>query len=367
MDPTINDAAERGDERLVALCCWAQPGLSRVLQRPLVEPPVAVSLGGDASFRRYFRYQDPETLQSFLLVDAPPPQEDVALFVRVATEFQTAGMRTPQIHEADPEQGFMLLEDFGDSLFLPRLQLAQRSGDEQVADRLYESALTSLLALQRDSGPSQLPPYDAERLMNEMRLFDQWFCGDMLGLELDSGTQRLLDETWQFLAEAAIAQKPVRVHRDYHSRNLMIIDGDIAARPGVIDFQDAVLGPVTYDLVSVLKDCYIVWPRAQVRRWLAKYHEQAGKRLILPESLSFESFYRDFELMGMQRHIKVLGIFCRLALRDGKRGYLGDLPVVLDYVQQTARTYPELAAFSNWFERIPLPRIRERLLQEPVA
>lgn len=144
----------------------------------------------------------------------------------------------------------------------------------------------------------------------------------------------------------------------------MVIGGDVSARPGVIDFQDAVIGPITYDLVSLLKDCYIVWSRSQVEHWLRRYYRQSCERSLLAKPLLFSDFFRDFELMGLQRHIKVLGIFCRLALRDGKRGYLGDLPVVLDYVQQTARAYPELATFSDWFERVPLPKIRERLQQE---
>jgi len=363
-ETVMKNATQSGDERQAALCEWAQPVLSALLQRTLPAPPAAQSLGGDASFRRYFRYIDTDTAQSFLLVDAPPPNEDVALFVRVAAEFQATGMRTPRIYEADPEQGFMLLEDFGDSLFLPRLQSARQSGQEHVANSLYESAMASLLDLQMDSCASPLPPYDNDRLLGEMRLFDQWFCGEMLALDLEPETQRMLDDTWRFLAEAAIAQTQVRVHRDYHSRNLMVIGGDVSARPGVIDFQDAVIGPITYDLVSLLKDCYIVWSRSQVEHWLRRYYRQSCERSLLAKPLLFSDFFRDFELMGLQRHIKVLGIFCRLALRDGKRGYLGDLPVVLDYVQQTARAYPELATFSDWFERVPLPKIRERLQQE---
>lgn len=365
---TINVVNEKlmmdSDKRLSALCRWAQADISRLLQRPLAEPPAAKSLGGDASFRRYFRYIDPITETSFLLVDAPPPQEDVGLFVRVAAEFHATGVRTPVIHASDPEQGFMLLEDFGDRLFLPRLLAAQQTGEYDSVNALYQAAMASLLDLQRASNQSHLPAYDAERLLNEMRLFDQWFCGEMLGLELDEETRQLLRKTWQFLIDAATAQPQVRVHRDYHSRNLMIVDDDLQARPGVIDFQDAVVGPITYDLVSLLKDCYIVWPTQQVRRWLADYYEQASKQSLLPEALSFQTFCRDFDLMGLQRHIKVLGIFCRLALRDGKRGYLGDLPVVLDYVQQTVRAYPELAEFATWFERVPLLAIQQRLAQE---
>jgi aminoglycoside/choline kinase family phosphotransferase len=354
----------RSDERLNALCQWAQAEISRLLQRPLPEPPEATSLGGDASFRRYFRYVDPLSGQSWLLVDAPPPHEDVGLFVRVATEFHATGMRTPVIHAADPELGFMLLEDFGDRLFLPQLLAAQQSGELADANTLYQAAMGSLLDLQQGSDKSQLPSYDAERLLNEMRLFDQWFCGEMLGLALDDVTQSLLSRTWQYLIDAATAQPQVRVHRDYHSRNLMIVDDEPGNSPGVIDFQDAVVGPITYDLVSLLKDCYIVWPASQVKTWLSDYYQQASERSLLPQSLSFDVFCRDFDLMGLQRHIKVLGIFCRLALRDGKRGYLGDLPVVLGYVQQTARVYPQLDEFAAWFERVPLPLIQQHLKQE---
>lgn len=350
------------DARIEALCRWAQPEISRLLPHPLTVPPAVTGLGGDASFRRYFRYT--EAGQSFLLVDAPAPHEDVGLFVSVAAEFHATGMRTPLIHAADPQQGFMLLEDFGDSLFLPVLIAAQQADNEIPADRLYRAAMGSLLDLQRGSADSQLPPYDATRLLSELQLFDQWFCGEMLGLVLDEPTRHLLNQTWQFLIDAAVAQPQVRVHRDYHSRNLMIVANDLDARPGVIDFQDAVVGPITYDLVSLLKDCYIVWPAPRVQAWLAAFHEKASEQSLLPDSLSFERFNQDFDLMGLQRHIKVLGIFCRLALRDGKRGYLRDLPVVLNYVQQTAKAYPELGKFAEWFEQVPLPRIRQQLQQE---
>jgi aminoglycoside/choline kinase family phosphotransferase len=334
---------------------------------------MAEPLGGDASFRRYFRYRALTDLplqgldvvkNSLMLVDAPPARENNPAFLLTAAEFAAAGLRTPRVLAHDVEQGFMLLEDFGDQLYLPCLQAAQgndnvEDGDMQRVDVLYTQAINALLMLQSDNSPSRLPPYDQTRLHTELSLFDEWFCGRMLGIELNDSEKKLLADTWHFLEQAALKQTQVRVHRDYHSRNLMVrqqADGSHPEHlpPGIIDFQDAVIGPVTYDLVSLLRDCYIVWPVSDVSRWLRQYFDKARARGIVPATLEFETFQRDFDLMGLQRHIKVLGIFCRLALRDNKPRYLLDLPVVMDYVLSVGERHPELNAFIRWFRRGPM-------------
>lgn len=355
---------------------WARETLRQLLGAD-PGPINAVALGGDASFRRYFRYHAPAALplaglsgikSSLMLVDAPPERENNAAFLLTAAEFRQAGLCTPAILAHDLAQGFMLLEDFGDQLYLPCLQAAQGADPEQAepdttdmarVDTLYTQAMGALLALQSDRSASQLPPYDQARLHTELCLFDDWFCGQMLGLTLDADEQQLLADTWHFLEQAALQQTQVRVHRDYHSRNLMVrqlADGSHPEHqpPGIIDFQDAVIGPVTYDLVSLLRDCYIVWPADDVTRWLRQYYDAALAGAILPASLDFATFQRDFDLMGIQRHIKVLGIFCRLALRDNKPRYLLDLPVVMDYVVSVGERHAELAPFISWFRRGPM-------------
>lgn len=351
-----------------ALQDWAQTALLRVFGTD----PGAVKaspLGGDASFRRYFRYHTPAESGlpvSLMLVDAPPSRENNPAFLLAAQAFREAGLHTPRVYSWDLEQGFMVLEDFGDQLYLPVLQEAQREADIARVDVLYGQAIRALLDLQACPQETALPPYSQALLHQELSLFDQWFCVEMLGLTLSDGDKALLARTWEMLERAALAQPQVPVHRDYHSRNLMIrtsADGTLVENqpPGVIDFQDAVIGAVTYDLVSLLRDCYIVWPQQDVERWLRDYAAQARARGILPDLYTDEELLRDFDLMGLQRHIKVLGIFCRLALRDGKTGYLNDLPVVMDYVVQVAGVRPEMADFLQWFRSGPEPLMRRRL------
>lgn len=361
------DAGGAVDARHRHVQAWARSILTQQLGTD-PGPVRADGLGGDASFRRYFRFVAsspldlpalPAPARSLMLVDAPPARENNPAFVLSAAEFSAAGLRTPVILACDLEQGFMLLEDFGDQLYLPCLQAAQADDDIARVDTLYTQAMTALLALQSDRTSSRLPPYDQARLHQELSLFDEWFCGRMLGMSLSADEQKLLSQTWHVLEQAALKQTQVRVHRDYHSRNLMVIaqpDGSHPEDqpPGIIDFQDAVIGPVTYDLVSLLRDCYIVWPADEVDRWLAQFHQQAQALGILPETVSLAQFRRDFDLMGLQRHIKVLGIFCRLALRDNKPRYLLDLPVVMEYVVSVGEQHPELKAFINWFRRGPM-------------
>ena len=351
------------DQRRDALAAWARQCLQEMAGRGLPSGSVH-TVSGDASFRRYFRIVLPaapgsveahwqELLQAtrFILVDAPPAHEDCRRFVRVAQLLRAAGMQTPRVLRADFEQGFMLLEDFGDALYLPALQSA--SG----VDDLYGAAMRALIDLQACGHGSDLPPFSRPLLRTELALFDHWFCERFLGLTLDADERALLERTWTFLEDAALAQPQVCVHRDYHSRNLMILAGDPARGPGVIYFQDAVFGPCTYDLVSLLRDCYIVWPDAQVQAWALQFRRLAVTRGILPagDAAADAAFLRDFDLMGLQRHIKVIGIFCRLNLRDGKPRYMADVPLVIDYVLRVAARHPEMADFNHWFQNRVLP------------
>lgn len=356
---TLRDDVAAVDDRHRELNQWAAHTLGRT------QPLVSQALGGDASFRRYFRHQRSNG-GTWLLVDAPPERENNPAFLLAASEFRAADLPVPHILTSDLDLGFLMLEDFGDRLYLPALQVAQREADAGSADTLYRQAMQALLKLQQSPLPSALPDYDRMLLGRELRLFDEWFCERMLGLVLSPTELSLLRDTWELLIGAALQQPQVRVHRDYHSRNLMIRETDTGepmtdALPGIIDFQDAVVGPITYDLVSLLRDCYIVWPESDVARWLQQFHQQAQALAIIPQCHSLERFRRDFDLMGLQRHIKVLGIFSRLFLRDNKSRYLADLPVVMKYVVDVAERHPEMTDFVTWFRDGPLPTMQQRL------
>lgn len=303
-------------------------------QQPLQITPLA----GDAGFRRYFRTN---TVPSLIAVDSPPAQEDNCAYVNKAHALQAYGVRTPIIYAVDYELGFMLLEDFGEQLLLPLL-------NPQSMDDLYTDAETCLLQIQQLPPNDQLfPHYDSQRLTDEMALFYQWFVTELLGISLDQDEMAMFDNLFASLIDNAVQQPQILVHRDYHSRNLMLLDD---GKLGVIDFQDAVWGPVTYDLVSLLKDCYIRWPAAQVRQRVLAFKQ----RLIGADAdlnIDDREFLRWFDLMGLQRHIKVMGIFARLSLRDGKHHYLQDLPLVINYSLEAASQYPQTQAFCHWFQQ----------------
>ncbi len=305
------------------------------------------AVSGDASFRRYFRVHSHNL--SWIAVDAPADKEDSAPFVAIAQAWEPLDIHAPQVYLADLEQGFMLLSDLGDRLYLDHLDAA----DTATADRLYPQAMQTLTHIQQCKTilGQPLPPYDRELLEREMALFRDWFVGQQLALTLTAYEQKLLDALFESLVESAHAQPQVCVHRDYHSRNLMLIDG---SAPGVIDFQDAVWGPITYDLVSLLRDCYVAWPAADVRRWALSYAELAQQAGLM-EAVSSTRFIGWFDRMGMQRHLKVLGIFSRLNIRDGKPGYLGDIPRTLNYLRQAAEGYPEYQEFVRWIDQRLIP------------
>jgi hypothetical protein len=308
-----------------------------------LEPSSLRSASNDASFRRYFRVDaGARHGGSLIVMDAPPPMEDCRPFVHVAQLFGETGMTVPQVLHADLGRGFLLLTDFGSRTYLDEL-------DDRSADRLYADALGALVAMQSGSRPGALPDYDRELLLRELMLYPEWYVARHKGVELRDDDRRVLLDAFETLLRNNLSQPRVNVHRDYHSRNLMVLEGP--ENPGVLDFQDAVHGPVTYDLVSLLKDAYVSWPEERVLDWAIRYWERARKA-GLPVPADFADFYRDFEWMGLQRHLKVLGIFARLYHRDGKDRYLADLPLVLRYVEQAAARYNAFAGLARLIERI---------------
>ena len=334
------------DARLALIREW----LSRDLRLPHERLAPASS---DASFRRYFRVFSPRG--TYIVMDAPPGREDVRPYLKVSALLAALGAHVPQVHEIDAPRGLLLLEDLGTVSYLQRLE---GGGDP---DALYADALRVLAEIQARGAERarELDPYDREALARELALMPAWFLRKHLGIEPSDADRKILDETFEFLISAGLAQPTVFVHRDYHSRNLMVVG---ERNPGIIDFQDALRGPVGYDLVSLLKDCYISWPRARVENWVSGYRAELMARgyPAAPE----RQFLRDFDLIGVQRHIKVLGIFARLWHRDGKQAYLLDLPRVLDYVRDTASRYAELAKLGEFLERRivdELPRANARV------
>ena len=294
----------------------------------------------DASFRRYFRIRRGEAQPSLIVMDAPPDRENCGPFVHVAQILAEAGVHVPEIHAQDLEQGFLLLSDLGSTTYLDAL-------DEHNAGRLYGDALDALLRIQRASRPGLLPDYGRELLGKELRLFPDWYVARQLRRELDAAQLQTLEKAFSAILDNNLAQARVFVHRDYHSRNLMVCD----PCPGILDFQDAVYGPITYDLVSLLRDAYITWDEERVIDWAIRYWEKARAQ-GLPVRRDFADFYRDFEWMGAQRQLKVLGIFARLSFRDGKDGYLKDQPLVMSYLRRTCGRYPELAALGRMLEKL---------------
>jgi aminoglycoside/choline kinase family phosphotransferase len=292
----------------------------------------------DASFRRYFRVTT--SAGTRIVMDAPPEHEDCRPFVKVAHLFRAAGVNVPEVLAEDIENGYLLLSDLGNTMYLPALT-------DDTAAKLYDDATTALVKIQQASRPDVLPDYDRELLLRELRLFPDWYIAKHLGVELSPTQIQTLGSAFEAILTNNLAQPRVYVHRDYHSRNLMVTEPN----PGIIDFQDAVFGPVTYDLVSLLKDAYIAWDEARIIDWAVRYWEKARKA-ALPVDADFSVFYRDFEWMGVQRHIKVLGIFARLFHRDGKDQYLRDMPLVMTYLRKACERYSGLGAFLRLLDEL---------------
>ena len=302
----------------------------------------------DASFRRYFRAIHNE--RHYIVMDAPPAHEDCAPFVQVSRLFQAAGANVPEVLAQDIAQGFLLLTDLGNTTYLSALNVGS-------AQNLYLDANAALIKIQLASRPGVLPEYDRALLTREMNLFPDWYVGKHLNTQLDSAQQETLHTVFERVLANNLAQPQVYVHRDYHSRNLMVCGDAYGHNPGVLDFQDAVYGSITYDLASLYKDAYIRWDEERVLDWVIRYWEQA-RAARLPVSSDFYEFYRDFEWMGVQRHIKVLGIFARLYHRDGKEAYLKDMPLVMDYLRKACERYSELVPMMRLLDE--LETIKER-------
>lgn len=298
--------------------------------RPIIEPA-----SSDASFRRYFRLRFESGAESRIVMDAPPDKEDCGPFVHVAGLLDAAGLNVPRILACDLANGFLLLPDLGTQTYLSALQ-----ADPSRASTLYGDAIAALVDMQRHCDATSLPPYDRALLLREMELLPEWYIGRHHGHSLSDRQATVLRGAFETLIANNLAQPALFVHRDFHSRNLMVASpaAGNGRNPGILDFQDAVRGPITYDLVSLLKDAYIEWEEEQVLDWTIRYWKAAGAA-GLPVDADFGAFYRDFEWMGLQRHLKVLGIFARLYHRDGKDQYLADLPRVMRHTRKTCERY----------------------------
>jgi hypothetical protein len=298
------------------------------------------SASSDASFRRYFRLfiNNTSLSDSLIVMDAPPENEEITTFCRLGRRFHKLGINVPHILHTDEEQGLVLMTDLGSLHYLDSL-------NDSTVERLYGDALGCLVTLQTGTfdDPTFLPPYSAQLLHQEMDLFREWYLVNHLGLEITAEEHKTMDEAWQLLIDSALEQPQLWVHRDFHSRKLMVTDFN---NPGVIDFQDAVTGPITYDLVSLLKDCYIEWPKERIEDWVLGYHDLALQTGLL-EKENEQQFLRWFHRMGIQRHLKVAGIFARLSHRDGKNQYLNDIPLTLKYLVSALKNDPELSELYN--------------------
>ncbi|GAB4452569.1 MAG: phosphotransferase [Rhodocyclaceae bacterium] len=320
-------------QRIERLAGW----LSRELRgRAFTLEPAS----GDASFRRYFRVCFGEPGESRIAMDAPPEHEDCRPFVHVARLLAAAGLNAPRVLAANLEEGFLLLTDLGRSTYLDVLNPGN-------ADALFEQATDALLRWQCASRPGELPPYDEALLRRELALFPDWYVGRHLGVELAPQQRAALEAVFGRLVAAALAQPATWVHRDFMPRNLMVSEPN----PGILDFQDAVMGPVSYDLVSLFRDAFVSWEEERVLDWTVRYWERA-KRLGVPVRDDFGEFYREFEWMGVQRHLKVLGIFARIRHRDGKPRYLEDAPRFVRYVREAAGRYAPLAPLVRLFDEL---------------
>ncbi len=330
---------QQKDHRLELLFQWLR-------QSDLVEPTL-YPIAGDASFRRYFRI--PQGINSYIAMDAPPEKENCAPFVAISRALRAHGLLTPEIIAADLSQGFLLLTDFGNRLLLNEL-------NPLTMEILYSQALKSLATLQScppEKAHWKIPPFTATFMYNELKLFQEWYLGKYLMLTLSAATKTMLDQLFAFLAQTAANQPQVFMHRDYHSANLMILPDD---QLGILDFQDAFIGPVTYDVVSLLRDCYIAWPDEQIIKLALQYRNQLNLKV------SDTEFLRWFDLMGLQRHLKTLLTFARKFRRDGNPNYLKHIPRTLNYIMRESQPYAESREFNNFLHEIIVPAQKEMMI-----
>jgi N-acetylmuramate 1-kinase len=352
------------DSRKTQLENWTRQQLRQLLSDQTIEIELS-TVSGDASFRRYFRAQNLQ--QSYIAVDSPPENENSELFVEIAGYFRSAGVLAPKVYAQNFELGFLLLEDFGDQLYLRSLlKLQTKAADSEsqlLLEKYYQDAIHALIKIQTKVDKNRLAPYDRKKLRTEMELFESWFCEQYLSLELTAEERALINSCFAFLEDAALSQTQLAVHRDYHSRNLLIVDASRFAGisgPAIIDFQDAMAGAYSYDLVSLLRDCYIRL-RPELVKKLALYYFDAATAHGLIADISATQFLRDLDLIGLQRNFKVMGIFSRLCIRDKKPQYLADIPLVIRYFLEVACKYEEMAPFLDWFETRVLPIAKTKL------
>ena len=329
------------DVRLQHLKVWLDEQLAKLFAEQgwgTVPPATLTAASSDASFRRYFRWEGDG--RSFVVMDAPPPQENCKPFVDIAFLLAKSGINVPKIYAEDLERGFLLLNDLGNKTYLDVI-------DGENADALFHDALQALLAFQQLPMVAPLPSYDVALLRRELELFPEWYVKRELGVEFDAAQQQQWQHISELLIDSALAQPKVLVHRDYMPRNLMLSEPN----PGVLDFQDAVYGPVTYDVTCLFKDAFLSWPEERVRGWLESYWQQASA-LDIPVQADFEDFLRASDLMGVQRHLKVIGIFARICHRDGKPRYLVDVPRFFSYIEAVIARRPELAELQALFSSL---------------
>ena len=346
----LNDQATFSDiDMMEQLRDWAEDSLNKLVwKRAQIQDDMWQPLSGDAGFRQYVRIATKD--EAYIAVFSPPNKEKNDEFISIDEYLRENGVHVPKILSVDKSNGFMLLEDLGRTLYLDHL-------NKDSVELLYGEALMALLNLQQVPKKIRIfPPYNRKALWEEMCLFSDWFLPKLLGYQVDDKELKLIQDMFESLTISATSLPQVIVHRDYHSRN--IVYGH-EGTPGIIDFQDAVIGPITYDLVSLLRDCYVKWPEADVERWAVAYAGLAVDAGVI-EEVSRDQFLKWFDYMGLQRHIKVLGIFARLSLRDGKHGYLDDLPLVIEYVRSVASKYPEFAPFVRWFDHKLMPIIQKQ-------
>ncbi|MCL2909793.1 aminoglycoside phosphotransferase family protein [Shewanella aquimarina] len=333
------------DPRFLALNSW--------IARTLGDEAQLALISGDASFRRYYRVR--YLSQTFIAMDSPPDLVPVAPFIALANAYHDHGILAPEVKAAELTQGFLLLSDLGD------IQLLEVLTPENV-EQYYGKALGLLEALQTitSAAGQPLPDYDDAFVLRELTIFIEWLVEHHLKLTLDSQTRQMIDGCFSLLIENVAQQPKVGMHRDYHSRNLMLCDDELA----VIDFQDAVIGPITYDAVSLLRDCYVRWPLDVVEALLEQHYNQMRVLGRLGDEVNLSQYRRWFDLMGMQRHLKAAGIFCRLNYRDAKPGYLKDIPLTLSYVCDIGEQYPEFAPFIAWLRREVMPHMTCKKLSQ---
>ena len=331
------------DVRLQHLKVWLDEQLSALFLNNgwgAVPPATLTAASSDASFRRYFRWEGEG--RSFIVMDAPPPQENCKPFVDIAELLRISEINVPEIFAQDLERGFLLLNDLGNKTFLDVI-------NDRNADELFDDAIEALLAFQQLPMTAPLPSYDVALLRRELELFPEWYVRRHLGIELDEQQQAQWQRVSDLLIDSALAQPKVLVHRDFMPRNLMLS----IPNPGVLDFQDAVYGPVTYDITCLFKDAFLSWPEERVRNWLQDYWKLALP-LGIPVQRDFEEFLRASDLMGVQRHLKVIGIFARICHRDGKPRYLADVPRFFSYIEAVLARRPELAELGELFSSLGL-------------